>query len=56
MSTKLNDKSLGMITSSGIKDHDLGMMVPHQMDMCAVKKEMATLDEVDTIKKEMMTS
>ena len=52
MSAKLNDKDVKSIADHGSKDLELGMMVPHVVDMVAVKKEVQALDELEKVKKE----
>ncbi len=56
MNTKIQDKDLAQIASSGTQDEDLTMMTPHLVDIQEVKKDQADLEEVDKIKKELMTS
>ena len=56
MECELSEKDIGFITSSGIKDAALGMLTPHQMDLVEVKKETASLEELEKLKKESLTS
>jgi hypothetical protein len=56
MDCKLSEKDIGAISAAGIKDSALGMLTPHQMDLCEVKKETACLEELEKLKKESSTS
>ena len=53
MIVKLNDKDVKAIADFGSKDNEMGMLVPHALDMAAVKKEVASLDELEKLKKEL---
>ena len=47
MSTKLNDKDLKMISNSCARDAELGMLVPHVLDMNIVKKENTCIETLE---------
>ena len=51
MNAKLNDKYLKSIADHGSQDQNLGMLVPHSVDMVQVKKEMQSIDELENVKK-----
>ena len=52
METKLNDKDLAAIGQFGSKDSEMGMLVPHQVNMTQVKKELGSLCDLEKLKKE----
>ena len=52
MDTKLNDKDLTTIGQFGSRDSEMGMLVPHQVNMTQVKKELGSLCDLEKLKKE----
>ena len=55
METKLNEKDVKSLAENGSKDSNMGMLVPHQFDMSAVK-EVASLGELEKLQKEVERS
>ena len=53
MDSKLNDKDLAKIENVGIKDQALGMALPALVNMDAVKKEFAGIDDLDKLCKDV---
>ena len=47
MGCKLNDKDLKVICASGSQDVDMGMLVPHAVDMHKVKQENTGVEDLE---------